>query len=651
MRRVWNAEETKLILLALAAAILRTAGISWGLPYEYHPDEPTHVNIILNILKTGDWNPHWFLYPSLSLYLGVPVAAAYFLLRVQRGDLVSVQDLIISRGQVAGTGITPVPGLYLGLRLMAALIGVVAILYLYRKAKPFGERVALAAALFLLVSPMHVLTSHWYRADTMVTLFSGVAVLAAVDLYRRNSLSVYLIAGALIGLAASVKYNVLGVLFVPLVLAHLLAGRNLFDWRLWASILLSLAVFALGTPYALLDLPAFLDGFAYEINHYYVRGHPGADWTGGQFGLFLWYVGQLIRFDGPVALLAIAAPLLAEKEQRRETLILASWLLLVLFMNSSTRVYTALALTPVPLVECLLAAISFDRLGRLVTSRWPRLTQAHAHSLLLVAFMVYPTVRTVQSDKIFLMPDVRTTAREWIEENLPPQSLLAVEGYGPTLPTERTLYTWRLIEHDPEWYQLAGYEYLVASNFHGYLKTPDLYPQEVAAYQRLFQFPLRASIEGPMQYHVNPMSEILIFEVPIPERYYLDMAATDLPCLKEGFYDPEDVGGRMLRWTSERAVLTLRLKPDRDYVLTIRGQSGRPAGTTAITRVFLAEELLGEHVWSDSTEEWSVLCPAAARQSGTVDIVLETTPWSPGDSDPRVLGALLESITVVERPG
>jgi len=651
-RAILRDQRVALFVLLGAAIGLRVAGLSWGLPYEYHPDEPTHVNIVVSFLKTGDLNPHWFLYPSLSLYIGIPVAIVYFLLRVQRGDLVSVQDLIVSRGPVAGTGITAVPGLYLGLRILVVAFGAASVVYLYRRQTLLGRRSAFLAALFLTLSPLHVLVSHWYRADTMVALFAGATVISAVGLYRTDALAMYLLCGALAGLSGSVKYNLVAVLFVPLVLAHLMARRSLLDWRLWLMGIIAVVAFLVTTPYAVLDLPNFLDGFAYEVHHYYVRGHPGADWTGSRVGLLLWYAWRMVRFDGPVALLAFVGPLLARRGRRAEAFILWSWLATVLVMNGSSRVYTALALVPVLLVEYTLAALALDGvLSR--AERWPHLGRRWVPAALVTAALVVPVYQTARVNARFLQPDVRTLAREWIEANTPPDARVVVEGYGPTLAQERALHVWHLYDNTPQWYQAAGYEYVVASNYDGHFSTPELYPNEVAAYRELFQFPLLATLSGPMQYHVDPIREIRVYQVPIPTRYELAMFAADAPWLCAGFYQPEDVAGMRGRWTGAEAVLRLRLKQDTDYVLRFRGLCLRPEESGAVQSTVIVDGLaLGRYKWSKTTEEWSVLLAAGAHSGGMVEIVLRTDTWVPADEtasdDTRALGVFLESIVVEE---
>jgi hypothetical protein len=63
-----------LLLFALALCV-RMVGLRWGLPsperwYSYHPDERQIVASVLSLdFFSGDFNPNFFNYPSLFIYL------------------------------------------------------------------------------------------------------------------------------------------------------------------------------------------------------------------------------------------------------------------------------------------------------------------------------------------------------------------------------------------------------------------------------------------------------------------------------------------------------------------------------------------------------------------------------------------------------
>src|SRR6476620_1559765 len=58
-----------LLLLILAAAFVLRGMQAWfGMPYLHYWDEPQTAYTALNIIKSGDPNPHFFRYGSLLIY-------------------------------------------------------------------------------------------------------------------------------------------------------------------------------------------------------------------------------------------------------------------------------------------------------------------------------------------------------------------------------------------------------------------------------------------------------------------------------------------------------------------------------------------------------------------------------------------------------
>src|SRR5450756_2797594 len=60
-------------LIMAVAAVLRFWGIGGGLPSSLGVDEPQIMIRSLTMVKTGDFNPHFFDYPGLYLYLQAAV--------------------------------------------------------------------------------------------------------------------------------------------------------------------------------------------------------------------------------------------------------------------------------------------------------------------------------------------------------------------------------------------------------------------------------------------------------------------------------------------------------------------------------------------------------------------------------------------------
>ena len=77
MKRV-NRESILIAVILLIALSVRIWGISYDLPYIYHPDEPWPIRIGHHMLVTGDFNPHFFDWPSLIIYINLLIQAIYY---------------------------------------------------------------------------------------------------------------------------------------------------------------------------------------------------------------------------------------------------------------------------------------------------------------------------------------------------------------------------------------------------------------------------------------------------------------------------------------------------------------------------------------------------------------------------------------------
>ena len=60
-----SVEAAALVVLLGVALLLRVTGIAAGAPFVYHPDEWAIVQPALTMIRTQEWNPHWFDWPSL----------------------------------------------------------------------------------------------------------------------------------------------------------------------------------------------------------------------------------------------------------------------------------------------------------------------------------------------------------------------------------------------------------------------------------------------------------------------------------------------------------------------------------------------------------------------------------------------------------
>ena len=203
--------------MLLAATVLRLVGIGFGLPLQLRPDEEIYAREIARMAATGDLAPRQFAYPGLSfhtLYLtlrGLHAAGDPFGLAPAEDDFAAfaARPLVAIRVQ----------------RALAALAGTLTVLAAFWIGCELGGRPAgLLAAAFTAVAPLLVRDSHFGVVDAPAACVATLAVAATLWGLRVRSIPSFLAAGALVGLAAGLRY-LPAILLLPLLMAAWGAGR------------------------------------------------------------------------------------------------------------------------------------------------------------------------------------------------------------------------------------------------------------------------------------------------------------------------------------------------------------------------------------------------------------------------------------------
>jgi 4-amino-4-deoxy-L-arabinose transferase-like glycosyltransferase len=211
-------------VILLLGAIVRLWGINFGLPHtECRPDETAIISRSLQFFS-GDFNPHFFTYPTLYLYLLFGVYLVYYVMGQTIGIYQSPDDLM--REFVHHPS-----HLYLLDRLLSLSFGVLTIAIVYWIGKKLcNAQTAAIAALFLSLTPLHVRDSHFGVTDVTQTFFVVTAVCFMLymiegDRETKATFQSYLWAGIFSGLAFSTKYTSL-----PLIVTFLLT-HSLRIWK------------------------------------------------------------------------------------------------------------------------------------------------------------------------------------------------------------------------------------------------------------------------------------------------------------------------------------------------------------------------------------------------------------------------------------
>jgi len=473
------------VSILLLAIGLRIWGIDFGLPYLYHPDEPFSVRIAQRMFKTGDLNPHFFDWPSITFYIHSLAYAPYYLAGKLLGVFQTPADIQAPIRVAMGTGKTPMPTTWLLGRVVTATFGCasVVLVFLTGRRLAVGDRLGLLAAAVTAVSPTLVGHSRYITPDTFAVFFVLLSLWGSAQVLREGRPWHYLLAGAGAGLAASAKYNA-GLVALVLIAAHFLRSgkERLRETNLYAGLLLTAVAFLATTPFAVLDYPKFVEDLRYDMRHY-ATGHPGMEGN-----TLSWYASYLWRVEGPIVVLAIVETLCAFHTRSREGILLSSFPLVYFVLINRMTVRNDRTLLPMLPFVFLLASSLLVRLAR-------RASQSQVHrSLLILALgavlVSWPLLQTVRGTVDLTQTDSRETARVWIEENLPRDSHIAVEAYSPYVdPNQFSVQGFgRMIDHTPDWYIANDFEYLIFAQgmFGRFFEQPERYAAEVDEYEMLF---------------------------------------------------------------------------------------------------------------------------------------------------------------------
>jgi len=460
----------------VAAFLLRAWGARFGLPeYVYHPDEHAIVDRAAAILRTGDYSPHWFNYPSAYVYLQALSYIPYFLISAARGFGNTIPD--------------PAPyGFYLAGRLMTAFVGALAVPVVYALgARLFGRITGLLASALFAFCLLHVVHSHYVTTDVPAAFFVTLSLLFCGVVLRNAEARYTLLAGLFAGLAASTKYpaavSVLPVLVAQLLTSSARQGRVLAQ-RLGLSLAMFAVGFLLGTPYAVLELHTFLSSLASVLGHY------GASQPGFEGGnTWLWYLRETITSaDVIIVALGLAGIVWAAVKHRRGDLVLLSFLVPYYLLISLWRVRFERSLVVIlPVLVVLSARLVADAVSWLGT-RWPPLRRWELPILacVAVAAVLMPAWAILDFDNSLSKRDHRTLAAEWVNANLPAGSKIVTEAFSIPLDDDRfeVVQLVRIDSEDLEWYEQEGIEYVIVSDGHWrvLLGQPEKYAREIGTY-------------------------------------------------------------------------------------------------------------------------------------------------------------------------
>ncbi|NWG75023.1 MAG: phospholipid carrier-dependent glycosyltransferase [Rubrivivax sp.] len=465
-------------ILALALT-LRLWGISFGLPYPYHYDEPTYVSAALNLgagVIGRQPNPTGFSNILFGEY------ATYFILGRLTGLFPSLAAF--EQAYRADSSVFILLG-----RLTNAFFGALTVLTVYWLGKVIRtSTVGLLAALFLAVAFLHVRDSHYAVPDIAMAFFVIFSVLmSGYALQRQKRWGLYA-AAASAGLAIATKWTALPVV-IPLALTCFygcdgwpkLAQQNTRPFFTIITVLIALLAGLFAGGFQLFFQP--MTFIAYALQEAQAGDAGGFNlWQIDTVPGWIFYLKTLGYGIGVVllvlSLIGLFSLLITVKANRQTVLILSFPLIYYLFMGLTRHYFARYTLPLIPFLALFAAQAA------VIISNWADTKQSNLGRVLMgvfiIAGIVQPLLQSIQHNILLTQVDTRTLAKEWIEGNIPPGTKIAMDWpvQSPPLATvERTepdsnkVYDVTLVngpglsDHSLAWYRKQGFNYLIASSF------------------------------------------------------------------------------------------------------------------------------------------------------------------------------------------
>jgi 4-amino-4-deoxy-L-arabinose transferase-like glycosyltransferase len=408
-----------LLLIVLVALGLRVWGITFGLPYDFTPDE---VHEIYRALKLGAG--------EYSMDRGK--GGLYLILFVEYGFLFIFWWLT---GQVQGATdfairyLQDPTAFYLLGRLTVAVMGALTCLVIYAVGRRiYGARAGLIAAFIGATTYYHAMWSHYINVDTGMTLALWMSVLAYLSFEDTQRWRSLVAAGALAGVAVAFKLP--GGIVLPILLLAIATstsggpGANKFK-QMGVVLVAMTATTAVIAPGVFLQIPKLASNFS---NLIFAEARAAVsqeyEWAdiyeitvlhGGS------YISILLRdYNVALTLAALVGMAVGLWHRHRWCIIWAvSVLSFVLLMTLADRGAVERYLMPLIPAFWLLAARAVEFVGR----------GRPALMGILVVVIVLPSLYAlIEQNYTWTRPDTRVLAKSWIEENVAPDARILMDG-------------------------------------------------------------------------------------------------------------------------------------------------------------------------------------------------------------------------------
>jgi hypothetical protein len=397
---MWSKRGLILLLILFLGGFFRFCKLDWGGGYFFHPDEYHIAAAVERLSFPKHLNPQLFSYGSVIVYL-IYFTRLFF-------SLISAQFLKLNP-------------ILLG-RFYAALFSTLTIIFWYLITRLLIKDKSLAylTALLVATTPGLIQQAHFATPESVLIFFISLFLYGLISWQKKSQNRFLYLAAVSLGLALGTK--IVALIFLPvLILSSLMKTISSFSFKsviktIFIPLFLVMLVYIFVSPYAFLDFSHFRSSMNYEIG--VGRGAPLVFYT-RQFINTIPFQFQLEK----IFPYALGLPLLFLGILGLSKLILeptdSLWLLIAFafyfIFNASLFAKWTRFMAPVFPFFAFFAVYFLSGLKK----HW-----FFRAGLFLVSLNF---IWTVVFFSLYLRPDIRLVANNWVKQNLPAESTFFTE--------------------------------------------------------------------------------------------------------------------------------------------------------------------------------------------------------------------------------
>ena len=451
---------------------------------------------------------------------------------------------------------------------------------------------------------------------------------------------------------------------------------------LTAAIVTPAVGFFVGTPFALVRLPQFLDGMTFEIRHYGILGHGFATIEPGwpHATAFLGWMrnfaaGQLVTLLG-----SVGAALLVLWRWRVGLLVLFFPICFLLLMVSQRVTFFRNMLVMIPFF-CILATWSAERATRwLAGLPWASGRAGMALATVLVLMIsAQPLAQAVRGrHELSTVPaESRVLVSQWLEETSPLVSDVAIAAELHLLPADyaaRGVTRVSTSDLDPVSLFLAGFGRIVVGpefdpgRMRGLMPTERVFPGQrepqgipINPEVTIYRLPdalanadqIRSAVESEPRYSVRPPTFAAESAIPVLDRFDRDWGCAPKDADDESAtLRREDclVPSRIARIVLNRETVATALARGGDVVVTLELRTAWPSQSCTLELPGWTSPDLCAGLEPGRWERRSATVPAEVLAGQNALSIMVGEVHSPssqsGSRDERILGLWVRAVAL-----